>query len=366
MQHIRVQRTKSRSVNRLNIRMRNRVPAPGVLEIKNRINLRSIRELEQITPSFDYNHLETLSLGLEPQSWAPQDLDYQSLDGAQQSEKAILGWCLNVLSLSEMAQAMIDEARKDGWNFGLTDLNSHDFHLDVVEKKLLIHNHNLEPSAIARSSYFINAVMVSLMRGLRDIWQEKRHGGFEEHYGLEHILMLERVRAADLDVVSIMIAWELRNREHPEIWRHILASDSGDMAMAYSNVLEQRVFTENRGNAATTAFRKWYDSTARINLCDHETLDYLDDLSMQANGEPYHGTRRPTEIGVEILSCLPDKTAYLKGWGEEIMHDPHFCGLHDPINQAHFIQIANERAVIYKDGVGFRDAALAAKIFPVS
>ena len=371
MQHIRAQRIKNRSVNRLNIRMRNRVSASKAA-LSNRVNLKAIRELEGKLPSFDHDHLELLSREFDTdvmdrpaetediESWSLDALDYQSLDGAQNSDKAILSWCLNVLSISPIADAMIEEAENDGWNFGLADLNTHDFHLDAVEKKVVIHDHGLTPSAIARSSYFMNAVMVSMMRGLRDIWQEKRHGGFEDYYGPEHVLMLERVRAADLDVVSIMAAWELRNQDHPEIWRHLLASDISDMAMAYGNALGQRPFSNIRGNAATAAFRKWYDSALRVNSCDHETLDYLDDLSMQANGEEYHGNRKPTEIGFEILSCMPDKTAYLKGWGDDLINDPHFCGLDDPINQAHFLQIVNEHAVIYKDGVGFRDTDLAA------
>jgi len=388
MQHIRFKKTKGRSVNRLNLRMRQRALSGLAKASAKRVNLYAIRTIEQgITniPSFDHEYLEELSRDYETdvmdrpvenviesydatnvESWPVETLDYQNLDGAQNSDKAILGWCLDVLSVSDTADAMIEEAQNYGWNFGLADLETHDYHLDAVEKKLLIHNHGLNPSAIARSSYFMNAVMVSMMRGLRDIWQEKRHGGFEDYYGPEHVLMLERVRAADLDVVSIMIAWELRNHDHPEIWRYILASEASDMAMAYAGSLEQRPFAGVCGNAATAAFRRWFDNAERVNRCDHETLDYLDDLSKEANGEEYHGTRRPTEIGLEILSCMPDKTAYLKGWGNDIMTDPHFCGLNDPINQAYFMQIVNERAVVYKDGVGFRDTELAAKIFPTA
>lgn len=388
MQHIRVQRSRGRSVNRLNLRIQGRTSASKIAT-PNRLNLQSIREIE-----FDHSRLEALSRDFEAdllerpalvepigenfipehyiedidtqeaESWPLTALDFQTQDASEHTDKAILSWCLDVLSLSDTAHAMIEEAQDYGWNFGLADLDTHDFHLDAIDKKLLIHNHNLNAAAIARSGYFINAVMVAMMRGLRDIWQEKRHGGFEDHYGIEDVLMLERVRAADLDVLSIMTAWEMRDQGHPEIWRHVLASDIGDMAMVYGQAVEQRPFSDIRGNAATAAFRKWYDSAVRVNNCDHETLDYLDDLSRQANGDEYHGDRKPTEIGVEILSCMPDKTAYLKGWGNDIMCDPYFTGLQDPINQAHFMQLVNEREIVYCEGVGFRDTDLAARIFP--
>jgi hypothetical protein len=50
---------------------------------------------------------------------------------------------------------------------------------------------------------------------LRDIWQEKRHGGFDEKYRTEFVLTMERIRSADCDVLSILVAWELRSGAYP-------------------------------------------------------------------------------------------------------------------------------------------------------
>ena len=74
-------------------------------------------------------------------------------------------------------------------------------------------------------------LQLSLIRGLRDIWQEKRHGGFEDHYSPQDILMLERVRAADCDTMAILAALELRIAGYDPLWKHIVGSDEGDMAI---------------------------------------------------------------------------------------------------------------------------------------
>ena len=117
MQHIRAQRIKSRSVNRLNIRMRSRASVSKAA-LSNRVNLKAIREIETALSSFDHDHLELLSREFdtdvmerpaeqeEIESWSLDALDYETLDGAQHSDKAILGWCLNVLSISPIADAV--------------------------------------------------------------------------------------------------------------------------------------------------------------------------------------------------------------------------------------------------------------------
>jgi hypothetical protein len=61
---------------------------------------------------------------------------------------------------------------------------------------------------------------------------------------------------------------------------------------------------------------------------------------------------------------MPDKTAYLRGMGHEILTSPNYAGLHDEINQSHFMQVMYDMKVTYMHGIPFRDKTLAGKIFP--
>lgn len=319
-----------------------------------------------------------------PESWGFQDTwpiadlyrenpesRIKSFDETTQTlsnHRDILGWCIGILAASPAARLMIKEAAAEEWSIGIADLGGHDFHLDVPEKQIILDDSGLMCAALGRSGYFLNMLRVSMIRALRDVWQEKRHGGFDEHYGPEEILMLERVRAADCDVIAVLVSWELRGEGHSELWRHMIGSDEGDMAMAFSNRLERDPSSQFTGAALGAAFKQWYRDIHRANGCDHETLEYLDDVirsnaETNGGGQPF-GDKKLTRIGIEVLSCLPDKTAYLRGMGDEIMTDPLYAGLYDEINQSHFLQVMSDMKATYVQGIPFRDASLASKIFP--
>ncbi len=292
----------------------------------------------------------------------------RACEPALDTQQEILSWALCVLAASPSGRAMIKEAMNEGWCVGLADLQGNDFHLDVPGSLMLLDDNGLLPGALGRSAYFRHMILVALIRALRDVWQEKRHGGFDEDYGPESILMLERVRAADCDVMGILAAWELRSEGYGDLWRHIIGSDQGDMAMVFSTHLERDPSSQFTGNALASAFKQWYQSPARVNACDHETLEYLDEV-VQVTREsgsldnPF-GDRVLKPLAVEILSCLPDKTAYLRGRGGDVLSDPLYSGMCDEINQSHLLQIMHDLNVVFVQGVGFSNRSLASKIFP--
>ncbi len=300
------------------------------------------------------------------ETWAVSDL-CAIIPESINMNRDVLGLLLGNISASNAAARMIKEAANEGWRLGLASLEDHDFHLDVPEKLIVLDNAGLEAGALVRAQFFYNAVMISLVRALRDAWQEKRHGGFDENYAPESVLLLERVRAADCDIMTILVSWELReqgpNKNGGDLWKHVLGSENGDIATAFANYLERNHTGADNSKALAAAFRQWFSNVHRVNACDHEALDYMDDV-INANSGSAFGKKRAGKICVETLSCLPDKTAYLRTQGEDILHDPLFAGLCDPINQAHFMHIMRDAQAVLVQNVPFRDAGLAARIFP--
>lgn len=275
---------------------------------------------------------------------------------------AILSWATAILSASPTARAMIFEAMDQGWSVSLEELNGPEYRLDVPEKLIVLDNNSLMISALGRSEYFRNAVLVGFIRALRDVWQEKRHGAFEE-YDAESVLKLERVRAADLDIVATLVAWELRGEGVNGLWRHMIGSDEGDIAMRFSGYMEREPAAAFNGKALSEAFTQWFYNEERIRHADHQTLDAMD-YAVEEYGQHAFGKKKVKTVNLEVLSCLPDKTAYLQGMGREIMMAPLYSGLNDAINQAHFFQIMHDRDITRVQDVPFRDAELAYKIFP--
>ncbi len=281
---------------------------------------------------------------------------------ALETKHEVLSWACAIITTSPTGRAMFTEAMNAGWELSLEDLGGLDYHLDVPEKRIVLDNNALLESALGRSEYFRNVVLISFIRALRDVWQEKRHGAFE-NYNAESVLKLERVRAADLDVMAVLVSWELRSEGVGNLWRHMIGSEEGDLAMRFSAYLERNPKAQFNGKALFAAFQQWFRDNARINNIDHETLNTMD-CAIEEMGRDAYGSEKLTPVRLEILSCLPDKTAYLQRRGRELLMDPLYAGLNDPINQAHFMQVNYDLQITRVQDVPFRSASLAARIFP--
>jgi len=292
------------------------------------------------------------------------DFDCEYAEDQGSTKEDILSWAISILSLSPTARRLVKESSSSGWSLSLENLNGPDFHLDVPEKKIILDNGDLSETAFARSNYFSSILIISLIRALRDVWQEKRNGAFDEDFTPEAILTLERVRAADLDVVAVMIAWELRCEGYNNLWRHILGSDDSDLAMRFSGYLERDPSSTFTHKALAATFTQWFRSEERVSSCDHETLDYMDGILATSEMQNPFGKSNASKIDIERLSCLPDKTAYLQHDASLILSDPLYAGMNDEISQSHLMHILYDVNVTVVQNVPFRNFDLAERIFP--
>lgn len=298
----------------------------------------------------------------------PEHLDYEfiiQLPFSFETHEDILAWAAALLADSPAASRLWIDAESAGWNVGIADLKNGGFYLDIAERVLLLDNYALSPAALGRSPYFRNALLVSLVRALRDIWHEEKSGAFADEFAPESALMLERVRAADCDTVTMLVGWELRGAGYADVWRHLIGAEEGDMALIFTRFLERDPTALFDGSALAYAFRQWYADETRVDATDHETLEALDDIMLNHTGvtAPF-GERRLSVRDIERLGCLPDGRCYLKGLGDTIMRDPFFAGLHDPVNQTHLFHLMYDMEVVMVNNVPFRDARLARLIFP--
>lgn len=275
----------------------------------------------------------------------------------------VLTLALQTLMKSPSAWAMVRDAAASGWQMVLQGQNVFDFMLDLDAKVITLDHSDLEAQSLAGSEHFLSALMISMIKALRDVWQQKRNSGYENLFNPESVLLLERVRAADSCVLAVLCAWELRGEGHAALWRTMIGSDYGDLALTFSGTLEREPATAFTQHALALTFQQWFRDEERVAACDHETLDMMDGLLAQ-NLPHIFGNKTPTHICVELFSCLPDRTAYLRGDGAEILKNPYFCGLDDPVNQTHLFQIIHDARAHYAGGVAFRSPELAALMFP--
>lgn len=281
------------------------------------------------------------------------------------TDEDVLLWCVDMLSFSPSAFAHLRHAARGDWSIGLSDLGGSGFSLDTREKVILIDRNGMEPAALSRSSFFRTNVMFSFIRALRDLWQEARMEGAERVYAPESFLILSRLRAADMDVFALLCAWELRQAGHGIVWRHMIGSPEGDMALAFGRKTERSGAAELFStDALAAAFLQWFGEEDRMKSADHDSLEFLDDVLRGAGRNSPFGKGRIGSELIESLSLLPDGTRYLTGRGGAILSDPTFHDMQDEVNQAHLLHIMHDLDVIRVGNVPFRDAGLAYRIFP--
>ena len=301
--------------------------------------------VKQAVKNFKFENLETAPFAFETQD-------------------DVCNWIIALVSESPLALSLLKHAENEGWGIELCALDDGEYHLDSHQKILGLNHHGFEPNALGNSEFFLNSLLYTTVKALRDIWHESRMGAIEAAYKPESIIMLERARAADVDAVSIIIGWELRGAGFSNFWRHILSTEDSDMAQVLVNILERYPTALYNGMAHAHVFRQWYASESRIDSLDHIMLEELDYLLFEKAYE--FGSKTASPLDFETLSTLPDKTMYLNGLGSTVARDPFFSGLDSAINQAHLFQIIYDSKVIEVKGVPFRDNKLAQKIFPVS
>ncbi|HRC27196.1 MAG TPA: hypothetical protein PKX87_07190, partial [Alphaproteobacteria bacterium] len=180
----------------------------------------------------------------------------------------------------------------------------------------------------------------------------------------EAFMVLARLRGADCEVVALACAWELRGAGHPHVWRHMIGSAEGDMAIVFTKHLDTVPSPVLPIAALADAFRQWFGDESRVASSDHEALEFLDDvLGCAVTRNPFGRARLSAEM-VESLSLLPDGRVYLAGAGQEILADPSYLDMDDLVNQTHLLHIMRDLEAVIVADVPFRDEALARRIFP--
>lgn len=282
-----------------------------------------------------------------------------------ETESDLLAWLCGNLTSSPTANLMLQSAQRAGYALQLTPKSlERGYMLDVSGKIITLDTNGLHAAAIGRSSHYKNTLLLSLLRGLRDLYHTALKTQYLKTYTAEAALFSKRAECADIETVSILCGWELRASGHADFWRYILGSEIGDMAMTFTKSLEKDLASYNDGSALTRAFCQWYADGLRVGICDHETLESMDEsLKSFPGSNPFgHASMRAGDI--EALSKLPEAGQYLKGMGGNICADPYFMSIHDPINESQLFQIAYEAQVVLVGGVPFRDKQLARLIFP--
>lgn len=285
---------------------------------------------------------------------------------AFETDMDVLQWLCGMACESPAARILLKEAQGEGWTIRLEDLSQDGYAVDEEARAVILDHFGFTAGALGRSSYFRNSLFVNFIKALRELWHERSGNSYDKTHRPEAILMLERARAADCETIAILVGWELRGAGYTDLWRSILGSEEGDMAMIFTRAIEKDPAGFYDGSVLTRTFCQWYGDNTRVAAQDHVVLERLDAAIQEAQGTEVFGKSSQLPANVEKLSALPGGRAYLSGMGTNICSDPYFVSMDDPINESHLFQIVYDSKVVLVEGVPFRDRRLARLIFPGS
>jgi hypothetical protein len=259
------------------------------------------------------------------------------------------------------------ESLNEDWMIRLEHLNDGGYAIDIDNATLWIDNSGLLPDALARSVYFRQSIRHNIIRAVREAWHIENFQDDYDSFAPESLLKCERIRSADVESMAILCVYEMHlSDEESRLWQHLLGNDTGDMAICFSRFLERGPFTHNKLELALQqAFKQWYNDRARVDACDHRTLEEMDNiLSWDKSAmSDRKATLRPTKIA-QMTARPEGKGSYIGDLNIRLMRHPAYSVMNDPVNQVHLSHIMRDIEAVVKGDVYFRCAKLADKMFP--
>ena len=276
----------------------------------------------------------------------------------------VVVWAMATLCESPLARSFAFDARFEDWAIELDECEDGRHIIDGQMRVLIVPRFVPSAVALGRSPYFRYMFLAELCRGLRAIWHQDtgvRHGW---DLTIPQQLQWNRLRQADHDLMALIMAWEVREAGFPELWRHMIGSDLGDLAVAFSATLERNPAGIDLPAVLRKLFLQWMEHDPFLNSVDHRTLARLDDyISSPGSGRPYGGDRLSVS-DVMRLASLPEESGYLDALARHILSDEYFARMPDLINETHFQHILRDLTAQRIAAAGFHDKELARRIFP--
>lgn len=307
----------------------------------------------------------------EPEAYGLEDLLYQvralthdaeTLPFSFANDEDVLIWALAILCESPLARSFAFDARFEDWAIELDDCEDGHFIAEPQIRTLILPR--CAPSAVAlgRSPYMRQLFLLEFCRGLRAIWHLDSGVPSSHNLTIKDQIVWNRLVRADLDVMSLTVAWDLREADLPDLWRHLIGSDLGDLAISYAATLERHPQGLDLPVLLRQVYLQWLAADLLLEPVDHRTLERLDRGLTHASR--VYGTRRIQASEILRLTAMAEDKSYLEGLATHLLADPELARMPDQVNAAHLAHLQEDLTAIRITQAGFRDQDLARRIFP--
>lgn len=273
-------------------------------------------------------------------------------------EDALL-WGLSILCRSGLGRSIAFDARFEDWALEVDDIADGHPIIDPQLRILILPRGTPSTAMLSKSYHDRLQFLTNLARGLRMIWQDMNGVRARNDLTADDQIFFERVRRADMDVMTLRMMWDLRDIGFAALWRNLIAGNLGDVALAAGHFWDGDVFP----NGLAQTFLTWMGCDHLLAECDNRTLDEMD-TRLQRSVADVCGITMLTGDDVLAISRLPEGGSYLAAMARTLCYSTEFRHIPDPVNEAHLRQILEECSEIMAPSLVFRDSELERKIFP--
>jgi hypothetical protein len=251
------------------------------------------------------------------------------------------------------------------WTVDYSDLSEHTaYDLCIESQTIYLNTHGLKADKAFASPYFRTQILLAYARALRMARHVEWLDGMLERYHPETILLIGRICIADTETHAIRLAFEAKiDNDDTSLWRQLLCGSVSDMAVSYENALEN-LLTKGIEEALATnkamaiAFNQWFSCEERVGSCDYDTLGMIDGM-IAANTRFQGKTMEKNAITCLTLTAGEDGSYIDSALQTDILKNPFYKSLNNPINQGYFMQIMQDMNKFKINGIVFSDPALA-------
>lgn len=268
-------------------------------------------------------------------------------------------WGLSILCKSSLGRSIAFDARFEDWSLEVDDIEDGHAIIDPQLRILILPRGTPSVTALSKSYHDRLAFLTNLARGLRMIWQDMNNVRTRTDLTADDQIFFERLRRADMDIMALRMVWDLRSEGFSAVWRHMIAGNIGDVAVAANHFWDHEEFPA--GLAQT--FLTWMGCDHLLAECDNRTLDDMD-VRLQKSVDDVCGVAMLKGDDVLNISRLPEGGAYLAPLARTLCYSTEFRHIPDPVNEAHMRQILEECSEMMTPSLVFRDSELERKIFP--
>lgn len=319
--------------------------------------------------SFDlYDENESVSLEdllhlVQEQNETDDELEMRTANFSSDGEALV--WSLSVICETKLGRDMAFDARFEDWSIEVDDIEDGHHIINPQLRILILPRFAPSALALARSQNDRTKFLLEMARGLRSIWHDMTGVRENAELTVDDQILWERLRRMDQDLCALKMAWDLREQGMGGIWRHIIASSLGDVAILASEIWEDFGGTSDVPELDTFArlAPEWLSDATLLGEVDSYTCDILD-ARMQKSLREVCGVQQLTPKDLYTLSVLPGDSSYLAPVARTILYAPEFRSVPDPVNEAHIRQILEECEVLRSSPLVFSDSELEKKIFP--